>query len=182
MNRNEALVFMLAAVVSGIAVYAEGKLAPADTTFVRKAAEGGMSEVKLGQLAAEKASNRAVKDFGERMVKDHGKAGDELKQVASKKGISLRDSMNATDKATYDRLSKLSGGAFDKAYMRAMIDDHQEDVSEFRQESQNAKDPDIRQFAAKTLPTLQEHLRMAKDAAAQVGVMPSKESGATAER
>ena len=163
MNRNEALVFLLAAVVSGVAVYAEGKLAPTDTTFVRKAAEGGMAEVKLGQLAKEKGSNKAVKEFGDRMVKDHSKANDELKEVASKKGITLRDSMNATDKALYGRLSKLSGDAFDKAYMSAMIKDHQEDVSEFRQESQSAKDPDVRQFAAKTLPTLEEHLRIARN-------------------
>ena len=86
MNRNEALVFLLAAVFSGVAVYAEGKLAPADTTFVRKVAEGGMAEVKLGQLAKEKASSKAVKEFGERMVKDHSKAGNELKEVATKKG------------------------------------------------------------------------------------------------
>src|ERR1700681_3296052 len=163
MNRIEALVFLLAAVVSGIAVYAEGKLAPTDTTFVRKAAEGGMAEVKLGQLAKEKGSNKAVKEFGDRMVKDHSKANDELKEVASKKGITLRDSMNATDKALYGRLSKLSGDAFDKAYMSAMIKDHQEDVSEFRQESQSARDPDVRQFAAKTLPTLEEHLRIARN-------------------
>jgi putative membrane protein len=75
--------------------------------------------------------------------------------------------MNAKDKALHDRLSKLSGNAFDKAYMRAMIEDHQEDVSEFRQESQSAKDPDVRQFAAKTLPTLEEHLRIAEDTGSQ---------------
>jgi len=164
MNRNKALVFLLAAAaVSGTAVYAEGKLAPTDTTFVRKAAEGGMAEVRLGQLAKEKASNKAVKEFGDRMVKDHIKANDELKEVASKKGITLRDSMNASDKALYDRLSRLSGDAFDKAYMRAMLQDHQEDVAEFRRESQSAKDPDVRQFAAKVLPTLEEHLRMAQN-------------------
>jgi putative membrane protein len=87
--------------------------------------------------------------------------------VASKKGITLRDSLNAKDKALYGRLSKLSGDAFDKAYMRAMIEDHQEDVLEFRQESQSAKDPDVRQFAAKTLPTLEEHLRIAEDTGSQ---------------
>lgn len=167
MNRNEALVFLLAAVVSGIAVYAEGKLAPADTTFVRKAAEGGMAEVKLGQLAADKGSNKAVKEFGERMVRDHSKANDELKEVASKKGVTLRDSMNAPNKALYDRLSKVSGAEFDKAYMSAMIKDHEEDVAEFRRESQSATDPDVRQFAAKTLPTLEEHLRLARNAGSE---------------
>jgi putative membrane protein len=142
-------------------------LAPTDSSFIRKAAEGGMAEVKLGQLAKEKASNQTVKDFGERMVKDHSKAGDELKEVASKKGISLRDSMNATDKALYDRLSKLSGGEFDQEYMRAMVKDHEEDAAEFRRVSQSAKDPEVREFVSKTLPTLEEHLRLARDTASK---------------
>jgi putative membrane protein len=166
MVQSKVLIFLFGAAVSVIAVSAES-LASADSTFVRKAAEGGMAEVKLGQLAKEKASNPAVKDFGERMVKDHGKAGDELREVASKKGIRLRDSMNATDKALYDRLSKLSGGEFDKEYMRAMVKDHEQDVAEFRRESQSAKDPEVREFVSKTLPTLEEHLRMAKDTASK---------------
>lgn len=94
--------------------------------FVLKAGEGGMAEVKLGQLAKDRGSNKEVKDSGDRMVKDHGKANDELKDVASKKGVILRDSNNASNKALYDRLSRLSGDAFDKAYMRTMVQDHQE--------------------------------------------------------
>jgi len=158
---------LLGVAVSGIGVDAEGKLAPADSMFVRKAAEGGMAEVKLGQLAKDRGSNKAVKDFGDRMVRDHSKANDELNNVASNKAATSRDSMNASNKALYDRLSRLSGDAFDKAYMRAMIEDHQEDVSEFRRESQSAKDPDVRQFASKTLPTLEEHLRIAQNTSSQ---------------
>ena len=164
--RNKALVFLLGVAASGIAIHADN-LAPADSTFVRKAAEGGMAEIKLGQLAKEKGSNPAVKNFGDRMVRDHSKAGDQLKMIASKKGVTLRDSMNAKDKALYDRLSRLSGEAFDKAYMQAMIEDHQQDVSDFRQESQSAKDPDVRQFASTALPTLQEHLRLAQSTSSQ---------------
>jgi hypothetical protein len=78
------------------------------------------SRSKLGQLAKENGSNQAVKNFGDRMVRDHSKANDDLKNVASKKGVTLRDSMNASNKALYDRLSRLSGDAFDTAYMRAM--------------------------------------------------------------
>jgi putative membrane protein len=166
MMSNKALIFFLGVAASGIAIHADN-LAPADSMFVRKAAEGGMAEVKLGELAKERASNPAVKNFGDRMVRDHSKAGDQLKLIASKKGVTLRDSMNAKDKALYDRLSRLSGEAFDKAYMRAMIEDHQEDVSEFRQESQSAKDPDVRQFASTALPTLQEHLRLAQSTGSQ---------------
>jgi putative membrane protein len=164
--RNKALVFLLGVAAAGIAIHADN-LAPADSTFVRKAAEGGMAEIKLGQLAKEKGSNPAVKNFGDRMVRDHSKAGDQLKMIASKKGVTLRDSMNARDKALYDRLSRLSGEAFDKAYMQAMIEDHQQDVSDFRQESQSAKDPDVRQFASTALPTLQEHLRLAQSTSSQ---------------
>jgi putative membrane protein len=182
MIQHKALIVLLGAAVSGMAIAAAGNLAPADSTFVRKAAEGGMEEVKLGQLAKEKGSNQAVKNFGDRMVKDHSKANDELKNVASKTGVTLRDSMNAKDKALYDRLSRLSGDAFDKAYMRAMIEDHQEDVAEFRQVAQSAKDPDVRQFASKTLPTLEEHLRMAKNTASQVGAMSTTGNGATAQK
>jgi putative membrane protein len=166
MMRNKALVFLLGVAASGIAIYADN-LAPADSMFVRKAAEGGMAEVKLGQLAKEKGFNPAVKNFGDRMVRDHSKAGDQLKLIASKKGVTLRDSMNAKDKALYDRLSRLSGEAFDKAYMQAMIEDHQQDVSDFRQESQSAKDPDVRQFASTALPTLEEHLRLAQTTGSQ---------------
>jgi putative membrane protein len=182
MFRNQALVFLVGMAVSGIGIYAAGKLSPADKTFVRKAAEGGMAEVKLGELAKEKGSNPAVKSFGERMVKDHSKANDQLKGVASKEGVTLPDSMDAKDKALYDRLSAMSGEAFDKAYMRAMISDHEKDVSEFRRESQNATDPEVKQFASQTLPTLEEHLRMAKDTGSQVGVMSSNSKGATAQR
>jgi putative membrane protein len=180
MTKHRVLIFFAGAAV-GTALYA-ANLSSADSTFVRKAAEGGMAEVKLGELAKDKASSSAVKSFGKRMVMDHSRAGGELKGIASQKGVTLRDSMNAKDKALYNRLSGLSGDAFDKAYMRAMIDDHQEDVAEFRQESQSATDPDIRNFASKTLPTLEEHLRMAKDTGSQVGVMSPTSNGATAQR
>lgn len=167
MIQHKILMFSLGVAVTGVGLAAEGNLNPADSVFVRKAAEGGMAEVKLGQLAKDKGTNQSVKSFGDRMVKDHSKANDELKGLASKKGVTLRDSMNAKDKALYDRLSRLSGDAFDKAYMRAMVEDHQDDVSEFRRESQSAADPDIRQFTAKTLPTLEEHLRLARDTASK---------------
>lgn len=147
-----------------------GALSGSDRTFVRKAAEGGVAEVQLGQLAKEKGSNSAVKDFGDRMMKDHSKANDNLKSVATSKGATVPDTMSAKDQALYNRLSKLSGSEFDKAYMGAMVKDHEEDVAEFRKESQAAKDTDLRNFASQTLPTLEDHLRMARDTASKVGV------------
>ena len=149
-------------------------LGPKDSQFVTKAAQGGLAEVKLGELAQQKGSNQAVKDFGLQMVKDHSAANDELKSVASGKGVSVPDSMNAKDQATYDRLSKLSGAQFDRAYINDMVKDHVEDVAEFRKESQTGQDSDIKGFAGKTLPTLQHHLEMARDAQKKLGAASSK--------
>jgi putative membrane protein len=110
-----------------------------------------------------------VKEFGKKMVDDHGKANDELKSIAQKKNITLPSDLSMKDKALRDRLAKLSGPAFDRAYMQAMLKDHREDVNEFRTESQSGADPDIKQFAAKTLPTLESHLKLAQDDSKAVG-------------
>jgi putative membrane protein len=133
-----------------------------DKKFIREAAEGGLAEVELGKLATEKASNPEVKNFGQRMVQDHSKANEELKEVASKEGVTLPDHLNAKDKALKERLSKLNGPAFDRAYMENMVKDHKKDVAEFNRESTNGKDNDVKQFAGKTLPTLKEHLKQAE--------------------
>jgi putative membrane protein len=144
------------------------RMSAADSTFASKAAQGGMAEVKLGHLAKEKASSRAVKEFGQKMIDDHTKANDELQSIAAKKGITLPATIDSKDQATYDRLSKLSGAEFDRAYMRDMVSDHRTDVSEFRRESEHGADPDLKAFAAKTLPTLEEHLKMAEQTEGQV--------------
>lgn len=142
--------------------------AGAHSAFVMKAAHGGLAEVKLGQLATEKALSADVKAFGQQMVDDHGKANDELKQLAASKGITLPTDLDATHQATYDRLSKLSGAEFDRAYMADMVKDHHEDVNEFRRESKSGSDPDVKAWAAKTLPTLEHHLQMAESTNAKV--------------
>jgi putative membrane protein len=133
-----------------------------DTTFVQKAARGGLAEVELGQLAVQKASSDEVKKFGQRMVDDHSKANDQLKEVAAKEHIDVPQDMTAKDKATKARLEKLSGAKFDKAYMKDMVKDHQKDVAEFERESKMAKDPAVKRFAEQTLPTLKEHLQEAQ--------------------
>jgi putative membrane protein len=141
----------------------------ADRMFMDKAAQGGLAEVQLGQLAQQKASSQAVKDFGSRMVKDHSMANDQLKSVAAGQNVTLPTSLDAKDKALYDRLSGLSGTAFDKAYMQAMIKDHNQDIAEFKKESSKGKDQQARSFASMTLPTLEDHLRMAKQVGSEVG-------------
>jgi putative membrane protein len=140
-----------------------------DVHFAKEAAQGGMAEVKLGQLAQEKGSSDTVKTFGKRMVDDHSKAGDKLKEVASHESITLPSDLSAKDQATYDRLSKLNGAAFDRAYARDMVKDHETDVAAFQKEADAGKNDSLKSFASETLPTLQDHLKQAKEMMKTVG-------------
>jgi putative membrane protein len=141
----------------------DSKSSTGDSAWMMKVAKGGMAEVELGRLATEKAASDEVKKFGQRMVDDHSKASEELKTLAQNKHITLPDAIDPQDKALHDRLAKLSGAAFDRAYMQAMLADHRKDVNEFRIEARSGKDADVKGWAAKTLPTLEEHLKMAQD-------------------
>jgi putative membrane protein len=134
-----------------------------DRHFVKTAAEGGMAEIELGQLAVDKASNQKVKDFGRRMVTDHGKALDELKSIAESKKITLPTALNAKDQALKDRLSKLSGAAFDRTYMAEMVKDHEADLTELHKAATTAHDSDIKGWASKTATVVEEHLKLAQD-------------------
>lgn len=144
-----------------------------DQAFVLEAASGGMMEVELGRMAANQASNDEVKKFGQRMVDDHSKANNELSALAQKKNITLPAEMGKKGQAAKDHLSTLNGEAFDKAYMQHMVADHTKDVRAFGRQSRTGKDPDIKAWAAQTLPTLQEHLKQAKQIASAVGASPA---------
>ncbi len=137
--------------------------AVSDSQFAKKAAQGGMAEVKMGQLALDKGTSDSVKKFGQRMVEDHSKAGDQLKQAALQTNTTLPNDISARDKATFDALSKLSGAAFDRAYARDMVRDHEEDIAEFNKEANGGQNSAMKDFASKTLPTLQDHLKQAKE-------------------
>ena len=141
---------------------AKQMLASGDKAFAMKAAQGGMAEVQMGKLAADKGNSPDVKAFGQQMVDDHTKANDQLKSVADGESMTLPTGMNAKDQAEYDRLSKLSGDAFDKAYVRGMVKDHEMDVKEFQRESTHGQDPQIKNFASQTLPVLEGHLSKIK--------------------
>jgi putative membrane protein len=154
-----------------------GSMSSSDKKFVREAAQGGMAEVELGKLATEKASSPEVKKFGQRMVDDHSKANDQLKEVASSQGISLPSKLSAKDEMTKERLSKLSGERFDKAYMSDMVKDHTQDVADFQQEANSASDPAVKEFAEKTLPVLKSHLREARQIAPTTSAGASKMQG-----
>jgi putative membrane protein len=148
---------------------AGGALAASDRKFVLAAGMGGMAEVQLGQLAVQRAASDDVKQFGQRMVDDHTRANNELMQVASQKGITLPTALDAKHQADMNKLSGLSGADFDRAYMKLMVKDHQKDTKEFRKEADKGQDADVKGFAARTLPTLEEHLRMAQTTAAATG-------------
>jgi putative membrane protein len=126
------------------------------------AAMGGLMEVELGRVAAQKGTSDAVKQFGQRMVDDHSKANEELMTLASSKGITLPTTLDDKHQKQLTKMSAMSGAEFDRAYSKNMLSDHKKDVSEFEKESTRATDPDLKAFAAKTLPTLQQHLQLAQ--------------------
>jgi putative membrane protein len=139
-----------------------------DTSFVTKAAEGGLAEVQLGNLVEQKTSNAAVKQFAQRMVTDHTKINDQLKEVASKDNLALPTTLSAKDQALKNRLERLSGHAFNKAYMEAMVKDHHADISEFQHEASHGSNPDLKTFASNTVPTLESHLKQAENTLSEV--------------
>ena len=150
-------VIFAAALLAGALVSA----AASDADFVKAAASGGMLEVDLGRFAAAHASDPDVRAFGQRMVSDHSKANQELVSVAQHQGLTVPSQMEAADLDKLHQLSKLRGAAFDKAYIDAMVKDHEKDVTEFRAQAAQQKS-DVDRWAVKMLPTLEEHLAQAK--------------------
>jgi len=144
------------------------QLSSSDRQFVQEAATGGLAEVELGRLAEQKAESQSVKDFGKRMVTDHTKANDELKSQMKNWGMSAPTSLDSKHQSAKDKLSKLSGAEFDREYMNTMMKDHQKDVSDFQKESTSASNSELKAFASKTLPTLQEHLQLAQQVHGEV--------------
>ncbi|HUP30414.1 MAG TPA: DUF4142 domain-containing protein [Usitatibacter sp.] len=141
---------------------AKGNLGSGERKFMEKAALDGMAEVQMGQLAQQKAQNPQVKEFAGRMVQDHTKANDELKQLASAKGVTLPADADRDHKKHADELAKKSADKFDHEYMEHMVKEHKKDVKEFEKQAKDAKDPDVKAFAQKTLPVLQAHLQAAQ--------------------
>ena len=137
-------------------------MAAQDRNFLMDAAMGGLMEVELGRVAAQQGVSDAVKQFGQRMVDDHSKANTELMSLASSKGITLPTALDEKHREHVTKLSALSGADFDRAYTKMMVSDHTKDVSEFEKQSTRGTDADLKAFASKTLPTLQEHLQMAR--------------------
>jgi putative membrane protein len=135
--------------------------------FLETVAQHNMAEVETGKLAEAKATNPEAKKFGQQMALDHGKNYEEVVQLAKAKAIALPTQPDESHKREAAKLGKLSGAEFDRQYMGGMVKDHEKDVKEFEKMAREAKDPDVKAFAQKTLPVLQGHLKMARDASAQ---------------
>lgn len=148
--------------LSSVGVLAANTLNSTDQTFARDAAQSNLAEVALGNLAIKNGQSAEVKQFGKRMVSDHSKANERLMDVAIKQGITLPQQPKAADIKEENRLSKLKGEAFDRAYMRHMVKDHQNDVALFKQEAANGRDPGLKDFAKRTLSVLDTHLKLAR--------------------
>lgn len=161
-----AMIVTQMALVSAYAADTEenrGQISAADYKFVKAAACGGMLEVNLGNVAAANSRNPAVQQFGERMAKEHSKAGQDLAQIVSRKGGALPTELTGKQQKEVDRLSKLSGREFDKAYVSFMVKCHKMDEREFKKASEDLQDPDLKSFAATTLTMVQDHLKAAQD-------------------
>ncbi|MFC4521177.1 DUF4142 domain-containing protein [Cupriavidus pinatubonensis] len=162
---NHLIAIALASVL-GPAAYAAPSAS--DTDFMKKAAQAGTMEIEASRLARQKPSDSAVKDFAAQMVKDHEAAANELKQLASRKKVTLPSAPDASDRATLEALKGLSGAAFDRRYADTVgVQAHMQAVDLFRGASQTASDTDVKSFASKTLPTLEHHLDMARNLAAK---------------
>jgi putative membrane protein len=155
----------------------QNRLPAMDADFLRKAAWGNQAEVQFGRVAVERGTDEKVRTFGQRMIDDHGRMLGEIKDLASRRGMTLSDQLPAEAQADLNHLSAMSGQEFDREYVRMMVKDHQEDLDAFDREARTGVDSDVKALAARSLPTIREHLRMVNDmevamTAPKLGTLP----------
>jgi putative membrane protein len=141
-----------------------------DKVFLQKASEGGMAEVQMGRLAAQKGNSSEVKQFGQKMVEDHTKLNEQMKPIAASLGVAAPRHLNKTDQAEFDKLSGLSGDAFDQEYITNMVKDHRKDLHEFRREEAATSNPDLKQAVSQAEQVISQHLSMIQGIALQKGI------------
>ncbi len=151
------------AALSFIQVAAAADLSHKDKKCMTKTAHGLVSEVALGQMAQKSAADERVKQFGKRMVDDHGKDLENLKQLAGQKNVTLPGDMDHGQKKEYDKLSKLSGKDFDREYVKYEAKDHKEDVEDQGKEMKSTSDPDLKKFSTAALDTVSRHKEIIDD-------------------
>jgi putative membrane protein len=147
-------------------------LTPGDRAFADDLASTNIAEISLGKLAQQKGTIAAVKDFGARMVRDHTELNNELTTWAKDNHVVLPTTMSAADMAEQHKLASLSGKAFDDAYMETMLSDHQHDIVKVQREAESVTNPQVKQLASRTLPVLEDHVRLAEYYAGQMGINP----------
>jgi len=145
-----------------------GQANNADQEFLKMAAQTDQAEIKLGQLAKDRAASAVIKNYGERMVNDHSKVDKELQDLAKSKGVTLPQTLDQKHQSLFDQLSQMKGADFDREYVKNMVSGHEHAIQQFEQEAKNGQDPGAKAFAAKWLPSLREHLELAKTAAQSV--------------
>lgn len=152
-------------VAGGTTVVSSSNLANDDANFIREAMQLGAAEVRIGELAQQKAMNSSLREFGQMIVTDHQKSNDELKQLAQQKqaSISTATAMSSREQEMVDKLSSAQGRDFDRMCERDLVSTHEKAVRAFKHEAEHGQDADLRAFAQKTLPTLEQHLQQAKD-------------------
>lgn len=144
------------------------QLSNADQQFMRQADEISLAEVQLGKIAQSNSSNKAVQLFGERMVKDHSRLNRELRELARNQGIKLPTQLDQEHQQMVNRLSSLTGTAFDREYAKDMVPGHKKAIQKFEDEATNGQDPQVKAWAKKAIPILKEHLRLAEEMQKQV--------------
>jgi putative membrane protein len=158
---------LAALAISFAATQAMAQMSPGDKAFATKAATGSQAEIALGRLAAQNAEATKVREFGQHMVADHTQASQLLEAIAHQQQMTLPAKPASADQATEERLRAMKGGAFDAAYMKDMVQDHRQDVADFRKEAESGTDPALKAFAQQQLPVLEQHLKMAESVAAK---------------
>jgi putative membrane protein len=142
---------------------ASGELSRADKSFIEEAASGGLTEVEVGKMMAQRATHPGVREFAERLVKDHTQANEELRRIAANYGVSLPATPDAKHRAMVEKLANEKGAELDREFLRTFgVKEHQKDIKDFQKQAQSGDNGELKAFAAKTLPKLQEHQAMAQ--------------------
>jgi putative membrane protein len=132
----------------------------ASQKFLKEAIEGNLAEVQMGQLAQKNGSSDSVRSYGQMLEKDHSEAGKKASAVAGGMAVTPPTAPNAQQKATYDRMAKLTGAAFDREFARHMVDDHKKDIKEYEKAAKSSDAAGA--YAKEALPTLRKHLQAAQ--------------------
>lgn len=164
-----AVLVVAAALTTASLSAADSGFNSTDKSFLENAYEDGLAEVAMGQLALGKTASPDIKAFAQHMVDDHGKANADLKKLADSKKVAVASEPSLTAKAKAKMADAKSGADFDKSYADSMINAHKDAIKLFEKAAQDAGDPEVKAFAAKTLPTLKMHLSMAEQLQNKVG-------------